>query len=228
MKKDEADCCTFVKKFFTMTQSNFREWTLDKIDEAFGLKQVRRIPLLDEWMSYPYETTDFQRQYLSQIRDLYFLGGDSWNEAELENKIISPIIVFSQIDNEEFSYFLERPLEATIGDFELSGKVDGMVATGFRNPKKPFFCMNEYKRATDPDGDPQGQALIAMLSAQHNNDNQKPIFGCYIVGKQWTFMILEGKKYALSQSFSVDDDEIFDIHRIFRGLRFQIERLLGI
>ncbi len=185
--------------------------------------------MLDEWMSYEHTTTDFQRQYLSQIRDLYlYLGGEDWNETELENKVISPIIVFSQIDNEEFSYFLERPLEATIGDFELSGKVDGMVATGFRNPKKPFFCMNEYKRATDPDGDPKGQALIAMLSAQHTNNNQKPIFGCYIVGKHWNFMVLEGKNYAFSQSFSVDDDEIFDIHRIFRGLRFQIERLLGI
>ena len=41
-----------------------------------------------------------------------------------------------------------------------------MIATGFRSPKKPYFCLNEYKRGTDPDDDPKGQALIAMLVAQ--------------------------------------------------------------
>jgi hypothetical protein len=209
-----------------MIKSNFREWTLDKIDEAFGTKQVRSLPLLTEWMSYPYELNDFEIQYLTRLREVYFLGGDSWNEAELENKIISPLIVFSQIDNEEFAYFLERNLAATIGEYELSGKVDGMVATGFRNPKKPFFCMNEYKRATDPDGDPQGQALIAMLAAQALNGDKKPIFGCFIVGKVWQFMVLVGKQYSLSTSFTIDDDEIFDLYRILRGLRVQVEKLI--
>ena len=208
-------------------KSNFREWTFDLIDEAFGTKQVRRLPMLDEWLSFSHETTEFERRYLTQIKDSFYLGGDSWNEAELENKIISPIIVFSQIDNERFAYFLERDMEATIGDYELSGKVDCMIATGFRNPRKPFFCMNEYKRGIDPNGDPQGQALIAMLVAQALNANKYPIFGCYIIGKQWNFMVLEGHQYAISQSFACDDEEIFDIHRILKGLRFHIERLLG-
>ena len=33
-----------------MIQSNFREWTLDKIDEVFGLKQVFQSDLLDTWL----------------------------------------------------------------------------------------------------------------------------------------------------------------------------------
>lgn len=209
-----------------MIQSNFREWTLDKIDEAFGTGQVRNMPILDELTSFKYELNDFEIQYLSEIRDLYWLGGDAWNEAELENKIISPIIVFSKINNLEFGYFLERPLAATIGEYELSGKVDGMIATGFRNPKKPYFCMNEYKRGTDPDGDPAGQALIAMLVSQKMNEHKSPIFGCYIIGKQWNFMALENQNYAISKSFACDDEEIFDIHRILRGLRFQIEKII--
>lgn len=104
--------------------------------------------------------------------------------------------------------------------------VDGMIATGFRNPKKPYFCMNEYKRGTDPDGAPTGQALIAMLAAQHLNENKSPIFGCYIVRKQWSFLALEQKNYAISKSFACDDEEIFDVHRILHGLRFQIEKIL--
>ncbi len=204
-------------------KSNFREWTLDKIDEAFGLDQVRHLPVLTELLSFQYQLDDYEHRYLNQLRETYFLGGDAWNEAELENKIISPLFVFAQIDNKKFAYFLERELAVTIGEYELSGKVDGMIATGFRNPKKPFFCMNEYKRATDPNGDPQGQALIAMLVAQKLNDNKQPIFGCYIVGSRWCFMAIDGKEYSISHSFSCDDDEIYDIYRILKSLRHQIE-----
>ncbi len=206
-------------------KSNFREWTLDKIDEAFGLEQVRHLPILDELLAFPYQLDDYEHRYLNQLRETYFLGGDAWNEAELENKIISPLFVFAQIDNKKFAYFLERELAVTIDEYELSGKVDGMIATGFRNPKKPYFCMNEYKRATDPNGDPQGQALIAMLVAQQLNDNKQPIFGCFIIGRQWCFMALMNKKYALSHSFACDDDEIYDIYRILKSLRHQIEIL---
>lgn len=220
----EIKMAYFCIKFNAM-KSNFREWTLDKIDEAFNLKQVRRLPILDELMAFPYELDAYEHRYLNQLRDTYFLGGDDWNEAELENKIISPLIVFAQIDNEKFAYFLERELTATIGEYELLGKVDGMIATGFRNPKKPFFCMNEYKRATDPNGDPKGQALIAMLVAQKLNETAKPILGSFIVGKLWCFMALVGNQYAISHSLTCDDDEIYDIYRILRGLRAHIEVL---
>jgi len=210
-----------------MIKSNFREWTLEKIDEAFGTAQVDSLPALKAWMAFEYTPSDYDIRYLTSLRKQYELGGDEWNEVELENKIISPLIVFSEIDNRQFAYFLERELAATIGEYEVSGKVDGMIATGFRTPKKPYFCMAEYKRATDPNGDPKGQALIAMLVAKHLNDSQKPIFGCFIVGKLWHFMVLEGKQYALSKGFTLDEDDIFDIHRILRGLRVQIEKLIA-
>lgn len=170
---------------------------------------------------------DYQTRYLTDIAQKYItLGGDDWNEVELENKVISPIIVFSDIDNKQFTYFLARQLAVNLGDYALSGKVDGMIATGFRSPKKPYFCMAEYKRATDPDGDPSGQALIAMLTAQHLNDNQKPIYGCYIIGRSWYFMALVGKEYAISNVYVCTDEEIFDIFRILKGLRWHIEQLI--
>jgi hypothetical protein len=206
-------------------KSNFREWTLDKIDDAFGLDQVRRLPILDELLAFPYQLDDYEHRYLNQLRETYFLGGDDWNEAELENKIISPLFVFAQIDNKKFAYFLERELSITIDEHELSGKVDGMIATGFRNPKKPYFCMNEYKRATDPNGDPKGQALIAMLVAQRLNDSRQPILGCFIVGRHWCFMALVGKEYAISNSLACDDDEIYDIYRVLKSLRHKVEIL---
>ncbi len=209
-----------------MIRSNFREWNLDQIDLAFGLRQVRELSMLTDWLNYPYELNDFERRYLSELQETFLLGGDDWNEVELENKFISPLIVFAKIDNERFAYFLEREMAATVGDYELSGKVDGLIATGYRNPRKPYFCLNEYKRGTDPNGDPKGQALIAMLVAQTLNSNEDPIFGCYIIGRAWFFMVLSGNQYAISQLYSGDGVEIFDIYRIMRGLRWRIEQLL--
>lgn len=210
-----------------MRKSNFREWTLDSIEETFGLVQVRSLPILDELLSYKYEADAYEQRYLTTLQEDYVtLGGDDWNEVELENKFISPLIVFSGIANRKYSYFLEREMSEIINDIELLGKVDGMIATGFRNPKKPYFCLSQYKRGTDPNGDPKGQALIAMLVAQQQNDNKKPIFGSYIIGRNWCFMALVGKEYAISTDFSGANEEIFDIHRILKSLRVQIEKLI--
>jgi hypothetical protein len=211
-----------------MQKSNFKDWTPDKIDDAFGTIEVRRLPLLEELLAFEYEADDYERRYLSNLSENYLsLGGDDWNEVELENKLISPVIVFSGIESRRFVYFLERELSATIGEHELSGRVDGMIATGYRNPKVPYFCLNEYKRQTDPNGNPQGQALIAMLAAQTQNNTLKPIFGCYVIGRIWYFMALVGKEYAISKDFSCVDDEMFDIFRILKGLRVQIEKLIN-
>jgi len=95
-------------------------------------------------LNYKYIADEFETRYLKMLSNSYLtLGGDNWNEVELENKIISPMIVFSEIQNKKFSYFLERDLFTSIGDYELMGRVDGMIATGFRSPKAPYFCFNE-------------------------------------------------------------------------------------
>lgn len=210
-----------------MIQSNFRSWDLDSVDDTFGTRQVQTLPSLTSLLAFDYTPDDYERRFLTELRDSYLLlGGDAWNEVELENKFISPLIVQAKISNERFSYFLERPMSVEIGEYVLSGRVDGMIATGFRNPKKPYFCLAEYKRQTDPDGDPSGQTLIAMLAAQALNNNQFPIYGCYIIGRSWYFMSLEDRQYAISNVFTSTDEELFDIFRILRGLRWHIEQLL--
>jgi hypothetical protein len=208
-----------------MKKVNFREWTLDKIDEAFNTIQVPENALLTEWLNFDYTLSDYQKHFLTDLQEALLIGVDDWNEVELENKFISPLIVLAKFDNRKMSYFMERELSAVLNDFEVSGKVDGMIASGFRNPKKPYFCMTEYKRESDPTGDPRGQALIAMLVAQDLNSSENPVFGCYIVGKSWRFMVLEKNEYAISKSFSADDDEINDIFRIIKGLHEQINKL---
>jgi hypothetical protein len=37
------------------------------------------------------------------------------------------------------------------------------------------------------------------------NGQELPIYGCYIVGGAWRFLLLEGKKYAISHLYDATD-----------------------
>ena len=207
-----------------MQTSNFRDWDLDKLEAAFGLRQVRQCALLASWLAATYDPTEFEQTYLLKLQETLILGVDSWNEAELENKFISLLIVFVGFDNERFAYFLERELRGIVGDYELMGRVEGMIASGFRNPHQPYFCLSEYKKHLDPTGDPAAQALAAMLVAQELNEKHSPIYGTYIIGRNWFFMVLARREYCISQNYSATKDELFDIFRIMQGLKQIISR----
>jgi hypothetical protein len=210
-----------------MQKSNFRDWILEKIESEFGIVQVKELQTLNDWLGYDYSIDDFETRYLNLLKENFIeYGGDDWNEFESFSKIISSIIVFSGIQNKKFSYFLKRELSVITNDYELSGLIDGIIATGFRNPKMPLFCLNQYKKESDPFGEPRGQLLATMLAVQKNNNNQHPIFGCYIIGRSWNFVVLEGSKYSISKDFSCGNDKIFDIFRILKSLRVQIEKII--
>ncbi|MDX2302769.1 MAG: hypothetical protein NW226_08205, partial [Microscillaceae bacterium] len=169
-----------------MKTANFKDWTLTKLDDAFGLNQVlvQDCPLWQHWLSLSEQINidESDEKILLNLQKPLQWGGKAWNKVELENKFISPLIMLVNIDDRTIGYFLERPLKGEVGEYELSGIVDGMIATGFRDPKLPFFCMHEYKRSVDNDGQPDAQALAAMLVAREINENKKPIYGLYIVG----------------------------------------------
>jgi len=204
-----------------MKKLAFKELTLTKLDDTLGLEQVLESEYLKDWQELASKTeiTPHEKQVLEDLQKPLQWGGKAWNEFELENKFISPVIMTAKIDDRKIGYFLERKLSGVIGEYELSGIVDGMIATGFRDPKIPFFCMHEYKRSVDNEGNPDAQALGAMLVAREMNENKKPIYGLYIVGLIWNFMILEDDKYVISKDYKSGDEELFDIFRMLKALK---------
>ena len=138
---------------------------------------------------------------------------------ELENKFISPVILTAGIDDEQIGYFLERPLSGIIGDYELSGIVDGMIASGIRNPHIPYFCLHEYKRSVENQGTPDAQVLAAMLVAQELNNHDKPIYGLYVVGLIWNFIVLKDNEYCISKDYTSDDENMFLIFKMLKALK---------
>jgi len=94
-----------------------------------------------------------------------------------------------------------------------------MIASGFRDPKKPYFCLHEYKRSIENQGTPDGQVLAAMLVARELNQNKLPIYGLFVVGLDWYFMVLNGNDYCISRTFIADNDDIFTIFKMIKALK---------
>lgn len=96
-------------------------------------------------------------------------------------------------------------------------------------PKQPYFHFQEYKPALNPKGEPMGQLLEAFLIAQQKNKDGKPMYGAEIIGKQWTFVLMEGKNYCISRSFDcTDKEELLKIISILRKFREILETRLFI
>jgi hypothetical protein len=109
------------------------------------------------------------------------------------------------MEGNSFNLFHERPLKAKVKDYSVSGIVDGMVAYGDTEPSHPYFFLHEYKRMKQSEADPLGQLLIAMIAARELNQDGKPIYGCYIIGSYWRFVLLDGDTYAQTQGYDASD-----------------------
>jgi len=58
-----------------------------------------------------------------------------------------------------------------------------------------------------------------MLVAQELNRREHPIYGVYVVGKLWHFMVLQQQEYVISKGFLADDEQIFDIFALLKALK---------
>ncbi|MCP4348196.1 MAG: hypothetical protein GY795_22060 [Desulfobacterales bacterium] len=197
----------------------FKECTLPQLDSTFELEQVRQSTVLDEWLNRQAEISDFERQILLTLREKLIIGADDWNETELAYNFIGPVISFVNYTTRKCNFFAERSFGGIVEGIEMGGRPDGMIASGVRVPKKPYFCFQEYKKEKNPEGDPGAQVLAAMLVAQELGEHQHPVYGCYVKGRDWFFMILQAKKYAISEPYIATRDDIFDIFRILKALK---------
>ncbi len=197
----------------------FKNCTLPQLDSTFGLEQIRPCSVLDGWLNRESDISEFERQVLLTLREKLIVGADDWNETELAYNFIGPVIAFVNYTSRKCNFFAERSFRGTVEGTEMRGRPDGMIASGVRVPKKPYFCFQEYKKEKNPEGDPAGQALAAMLVAQELNEHSCPVYGCYVKGRDWFFMTLQGKEYAISEPCVATRDDIFDIFRILRALK---------
>lgn len=134
-------------------------------------------------------------------------------------KFISPILALGHIlEGDSFTSFFDKDMKEEVEGHKLAIKADFVVAKGMLDfMQKPYFHFQEYKPQKNPLGDPMAQLLAAFLIGQKRNQDNKPIYGCEIIGKNWTFVIMEGKTYCVSKTF--DCTESADLLQIIAVLR---------
>lgn len=204
--------------------SKLSEWSLTKLDKRFGLEEVATLPSLENLTQFKETLSDEERGFLSLLQESLIVNIDNWNEQELSMHFIGPVFALLKFTNRKYNLFAERQLSGTIDGEEISGLPDGVIAKGFREPEIPYFCLNEYKRESDPNGDPAGQCLVAMLIAQSLNKPNTPLYGCYVKGRMWFFISLEGSKYAITEiGYNSCSKELFTIFSILKNLKRIIE-----
>ncbi len=194
----------------------------DLLIGAYQLESVYKSPLLDNWLNATYPLEDFQLKAIDRLSKNYEREGDSWNEEELKVRFIALVIEIVNIDVEgKIKLFLERNISAEVGDYQISVNVDLMFAgqIGRNTPSHPYFFLQELKKGKKSTNDPEGQMLAAMIASQQINNDNKPIYGAYQVGRNWIFAILHGKEYHVSRQFDVSKPEdlkasIFNLKRI--------------
>lgn len=58
-----------------------------------------------------------------------------------------------------------------------------------------------------------------MITAQSINNNEIPIYGAYVMGRNWFFLTLVNMTYCISNEYVATRDDVVDIYRIMKGMK---------
>jgi hypothetical protein len=196
---------------------------------AFGLHKIQEnnpMPILNDWLGATTILQANEAQMLDKMLENIIKNIDFWNEEELKMKFISMILnLFVDYDHDNYQVYYERTIKARVENIDLSVKTDLMIAKGiFDLPENPYLCFHEYKRKKNAD-DPSGQVLEAMLIAQKINNNNKPVYGLYIMGRFWYFMAMDSQRnYGISKPYvATEKDQLLQIIAILRKFKYIVE-----
>jgi len=199
----------------------FKDCSRLDLERKFNLEQVDTLDVLEDWirLSNDYQIDDYENKTLMRLQEQLKFRVDDWNEQELVENFIAPLLSLICFNTRKYGMFSWRTISATIGDYILTGNPDIIIAKGRREPEIPYFCFHEYKKENEPKGDPAGQCLAAMLVAQELNNNRIPIFGIVVKGLNWYYIVLEGEKYSISKPYQAVDAEIYVIVKLLKHLK---------
>lgn len=221
---------------------NFSTFNEQEARRILGIKEDLKGNLLEEWekRAASMVITTYEERTLNRLHGKLKLYVRNWNEEDLKIKFIGHLVELVNFDDyeREITAFAERSLSLTIKNVEIRGNVDLMVATGISEPLQPFFFIHEYKREENSSGNPVGQLLATMFIAKELNKkprnftlfeteqrdfSNRPMYGVYVLGRMWVFVVLDENKYLLSKSY--DSTDFKELQEIFKMLKAQKEMI---
>jgi hypothetical protein len=212
-----------------MDHKLFRQLLITDISflaETFSIYRRSQCDTLDDWLTVENvldadEARLFNRIFDESKDDIHY-----WNEEELKIQLIGMLFVIANIQvRNTIKVFYERSVAAVVDGHEVNVTADCIVATPtqFAKPKKPYFFLQAYKKSSGDSKDPECQMLLAMLIAQALNQDNKPLFGSYVVGNRWTFTTLIDRHYCASQEYNAaNKNDLLQIIFIIKKLKVLI------
>ena len=217
-----------------MKIKKFRDWKFEEIELTFGIDRVfEEYPLLEEWLAVTNLPSEEDQRTLDKLRADLFRSIDTYNEEELKVFFIGPFFSLIPFKIHGMRPFMDRPFSFEYGQDETgdpliaAGRIDWLLAKGRQDPREPRVFLHEYKREVEATGDPLGQLLIAMVGAQRQNTEPIPLYGCYVLGRNWFFVVLNDQQYAVSNAFNATEDDILRIYSAMVEVQQRIEVLVG-
>jgi hypothetical protein len=196
------------------------KWSEPLLIKTFGLKKFyETYPLLDAWLNAKEQFSETEIEFMNNLRRRLIVNVNTWNEEELKMNFIALLLnILVDYESDKYNTYFEKEISATSDGHFMKTRTDFMIAKGILNMvENPYFCFHEYKATKKNPEDPITQVLLGMLIAQETNKNGKPLYGVYNIGREWFFMVLENKNYAVSKSF--DSTQMTELQEIVTILR---------
>lgn len=188
-----------------MIKKEKTDWTVGLLTKTFKLSKVlENYALLDDWLNVQDDLSDRDKVELERIRLPLLKNFNNWNEETLKMKFIALLLDLVNYDEiGDFQTLFDAEIKGTVDNIELKCIADFTVAKTIEDLiENPYFYFHEYKRKKNKADDPIAQVLIPSLIAQEYNRDQKPIYGCYVIGEMWYFMLVNGREYAIDKGLN--------------------------
>jgi len=134
------------------------QMTQQGLYKIFGLRKINKIKALEDWLTTEAILTEEEINITTFYQNRLIENLDVWNEHDLSMGFIGPILNLVKFTVPyRLNLFAQRSISSVIDNYELIGKPDGILASGFQEPEIPYFSFHEYKKDVNSSGDPIGQ-----------------------------------------------------------------------
>ena len=202
---------------------NFSSIKYTEIERLVKIKGKINDAKFDDWFDFFVDITENDTLFFDTLINKNRLLLPSYSEEKLKMKFISSILNKVDFATDTVQDFYDGTLSGMVNGVELKGFADFMVASGTQEPNKPYFFIQEFKPSI-PDRNPEVQLLAEMLVTIEKNQTNI-MRGGYIIGRNWSFMILEKIaenqfEYAVSKQFdSLDLEDLKKIYIILQAVK---------
>ncbi len=191
------------------------------LKEIIDFKLVKDRTIFNEWFNFKFEINEYDEEYLMKLIKLNEYNLQDYVEYQLLAHFISPLLYKVYFLGDNFREWYQPEISGIVNGKKLYGKPDFMVASGIREPEKPLFFIQEFKRSI-PKSNPPLEQVIAQIAVAMEINKSNILRGAYNVGRYWHFVILkklaEGK-YEYFESDSFDSLKINDLKQIYINLQ---------